>query len=80
MSIEKLHSCFLTPWEYDSVHDLGNRTYHLWRCKHREGYTAFALTHQPSNDSKIDFIKPKGTAHWVGENGLYAKMGIKVTE
>jgi len=67
---------FLTPWEYNSTHELDHKTHHLWECKHREGYTAYALTLQPDRDSGRPYVKPTGTGHYAGEEGLKNKTGI----
>ena len=69
---------FLTEWEYNSTQELSGKTYHVWECKHTEGYTAFALTHQPSKPG-IDYIKPIGTGHFVGAYGLERKTGLTVS-
>lgn len=67
---------FITDWEYNSTQEKNGKTYHVWECKHQEGYTAYALTHQPARGG---FVKPIGTGHYVGELGLKRKTGIDVT-
>lgn len=75
MSDERLCGGFRSPWVYESAHELGGRTRHLWSCQHREGYTAYALTNQPA-DPRLDFVKPAGSGHYVGEDGLLNQTGI----
>lgn len=45
-------------WEYDRHIEYEGKTYHLWSAPHREGFTAYAVTHQPPAGAKIDFVKP----------------------
>lgn len=71
--------CFITEWEYDSTHEKLGKTYHLWKCKHREGYTAYTLTHQPAERHK-DYVVPMGSGHWVGAHGLKYCTGINVID
>lgn len=55
---------FLTAWVYDHHVEFRGKTFHVWTCKHREGYDAYALTRQPPAGSRVDFVKPTGTGHF----------------
>jgi hypothetical protein len=65
---------FKTDWELNSTEELHGKTYHLWECQHRDGYAAFALTHQPTDGR--NFVKPFGDGHYVGPAGLLETTGI----
>lgn len=69
---------FLTEWEYDSTHEVGRITLHVWKCEHREGYTAYQTTRQPENGASVAFVKPTGTGHYTGADALRNKTGIVV--
>lgn len=66
-------------WEYNSTQELDGKTYHVWERPHSAGYTAYALTLQPPNGSRLSFVKPVGYGHYVGELGLKRKTGLVVT-
>lgn len=71
------HSCFIAPWEYVTHAETDSRdTLHVWKCQHREGYTAWALTHQPDAGGHSNFVEPEGTGHFTSFNALLHRGGI----
>lgn len=66
-----LHGNFISDWEYDRTIERAGVPFHLWQCKHREGYTAYALTNQSAT-------VPSGTSHFVDRAGLRAAAGIDI--
>lgn len=74
----KLAGGFITEWEYDrTIEGRNGKTYHLWKCEHREGHTAYQLTHQPANGSGRDFVKPQGSGHFTNlEAALECAKGV----
>lgn len=69
-NIQQHPGVFSTPWEYECVLEANRKTFHVWSCQHREGYTAFALTHQPAAGSRLSFVKPTGTSHYTSWEAL----------
>ena len=51
-------------WTYDSTVERRGVTLHVWSAPHRDGYTAFTLTHQPHMTTRLDFVKPTGSGHF----------------
>lgn len=69
---------FSTPWEYvKSVNQDGN-TFHLWKAKHTQGYTAYQVTRQPRDADAYarGTVKPRGTDHYISLAALKSKTGI----
>ncbi len=75
----------MDAWTYHSVHETGElwqgkkATLHLWERPHRDGYTAYAMTHQPHHSTGLDYVKPSESGHYVGEDGLLRRTGIRVS-
>lgn len=70
----EIKAMFTTEWQYECVIEHEKQVLHLWSCQHREGYTAYALTHQPKDGQ--DFVKPEGSGHYTSIEGLCTKTGI----
>lgn len=67
-----------TEWEYDRHVEHEGKTYHLWQRQDREGFTVWNLTHQPSADSGLDFVKPGGGFVYTSLEGLCKITGMKL--
>lgn len=74
-----LRGNFVSDWEYDRTIERAGIPLHLWQCKHREGYTAYALTNQPDGTS-VGHALPSGTSHFVDRAGLRGATGIDLPD
>jgi hypothetical protein len=50
-------------WEYSHTVEFDKKTYHVWCAPHRDGYTAYAATLQPTKKG-VDYVKPIGSGHY----------------
>lgn len=58
-------------WKYEGQRTgFGGVKRHVWSREHREGYTAYQITHSKS--------EPTGTGHYVEKEGLLKKTGIEL--
>lgn len=55
------------PWEHKGTIAYGAKTYHLWAFPHREGYTAYQLTHTTT-------APPTGGGHYCALEGLLSRF------
>jgi hypothetical protein len=69
-------TCFLTDWVYEQTIEHQRKTWHLWECLHREGYTAYQLTPQPEREAGVDYVKPLGSSHFTSLEGLIRRTGM----
>ena len=68
----KKESCFSTPWAFNSVQQIGEKTYYLWECKNLAGFTVYNL-------SFLQNLPPVGESHYTDKEDLKKKTGIDLS-
>lgn len=68
----KKESCFSTPWSFNSVQHIGEKTYYLWECKNLEGNIVYNL-------SFLQHLPPVGESHYADKDDLKKKTGIDLS-